>query len=245
MMRSYRGKGPIPEDVLRRIGAKAREFYSDAYALVYREGDNAGLSDWTHVSWCERLRKISASFDKPIAVLDLGCGTGRYFHCLQNAQSLVGVDVSESMLKIAKENPVRQVEITACDIHLIHDDIQLVTFPADSFDFVYCVGVFGDFIPISLTFIARIREWLKSGGVAFMTIMESQPPRAKTWKERVARALYPVLPHRVKVFIDIRLGDFMVTRNDLEELMREAGFRHFEINRQVQRRTFLFVTAHK
>jgi SAM-dependent methyltransferase len=244
-MRSYRDKGPIPDDVLRRISARAIENYTDAAASSYRESDAAGLADWTHTSWCERLRRISGSFTRPIAALDLGCGTGRYFHCLQKVQSLVGVDVSASMLKIAKQDPVRKADITASDIRLIHEDIQLVDFPPDSFDFVYCVGVFGDYIPLSPALLARIRTWLTPGVVAFLTVMESKPPVAKTWKEWVATTLYPVAPHRVKAHIDIRLADYLVTRTELEELMQTAGFRRFEIDRQVQRRTFLFATAYK
>src|SRR2546422_6583497 len=52
-------------------------FRSSQYACLYRESDETGLTDWTHISWGERLREISASFGRPISVLDLGCGTGR------------------------------------------------------------------------------------------------------------------------------------------------------------------------
>jgi hypothetical protein len=145
----------------------------------------------------------------------------------------------------AKENPVRQGDITAVGVTLIHADVQLVDFPPDSFDFVYCVGVFGDYIPLSSTLLARIRKWLGSDGVAFLTGMEWRPPAAKTWKELLATTLYPVVPHRVKTYIDIRLADYLMTRDELEGLLRTAGFRHFEIDRRVQRRTFLFSTAHK
>ena len=36
-----------------------------------------------------------------LRVLDLGCGTGRYFHCLNNISCLVGIDISPDMLEVA------------------------------------------------------------------------------------------------------------------------------------------------
>jgi hypothetical protein len=93
--------------------------------------------------------------------------------------------------------------------------------------------------------LERICKWLKHGGLTFLTIMESVPPIRKTWKERLATFLYPVLPHNIKVYVDIRLGDYMMKWGDFEALLQRASFRHFEIHRQVQRRTFLFTTAQK
>jgi SAM-dependent methyltransferase len=244
-MSAYRNKTSISEDVLRRISSKAREAYSEQYAGTYRESDQVGLSDWTHVSWCERLRQISASFGKPIDVLDLGCGTGRYFHCLQNVKSLVGVDISEPMLKIARDNPVLRGEITVDQISLIHGDVNFVSFTPRSFDFVYSVGVLGDYLPPSLSFLERIHSWLKEDGIAFLTVMESKPPERKRWKEGLASFLYPILPHRMKVYIDIRIGDYMMSRDDFEVLLTKSRFKRFEVDRQGQRATFLFATAQK
>lgn len=242
-MRSHPNPTSIPDDVIRRISSKAREAYSDQYAQTYRDSDSAGLSDWTHASWCERLRNISISFGKPIDVLDLGCGTGRYFHCLQNVRSLVGVDISAPMLQIARDNPISKNAITMDQIHLIQGDISFASFAPQSFDFVYCIGVFGDFMPLSLSFLERIRTWLKDDGVAFFTVMESRPKSRRGWKERLAFFLYPILPHRMKVYVDIQTGDYLMGRDELDKLLSQVGFKAFEIHRQVQRRTFLFVKA--
>lgn len=244
-MRSHPNPTSIPEDVIRRISSKARDAYSDQYAQTYRDSDGTGLSDWTHASWCERLRNISVSFGKPIDVLDLGCGTGRYFHCLQNVKSLVGVDISAPMLKIARDNPISKNTITIDQIHLIRGDISFVSFTPQSFDFVYSIGVLGDFMPLSLSFLERVRSYLKDDGIVFFTVMESKPASRRGWKERLAVFLYPILPHRMKVYIDIQTGDYLTARDELERLLSQVRFKAFEINRQVQRCTFLFVKAQK
>lgn len=243
-MRSYRDDEVIPASVLGRIAARAKGNYSSQFASTYRESDDTGLTDWTHTKWCERLRSISASFAAPIDVLDLGCGTGRYFHCLQNVQSLTGVDISAPMLHIARSNPVRQAEITARTIDLIQGDALTMEFPEQSFDFVYSVGVLGDYAPLTLSLLQRIYEWLKPGGIAFVMIREG-PPNSTNWKRKVAIFLYPVLPRAARVYIDVRIGDYLMSWNSLEGLLSQVSFKHFEIQRQVQRRIFLFATARK
>src|SRR5688572_1914734 len=66
----------------------------DRTAQDYRTQDeeHIGGRDYQHVS--KILRDVCRSFGREIRVLDLGCGTGRYFHCIQNARELVGLDIS-------------------------------------------------------------------------------------------------------------------------------------------------------
>jgi SAM-dependent methyltransferase len=148
------------------------------------------------------------------------------------------------MLQIARRNPVLRGEIKAARIDLIQGDISRMAFRERSFDFVYSVGVLGDYAPPSLSLLQLIRQWLKEGGSAFLTIMDGAPYR-KSWKERIATAVYPLLPRATKVYVDVKLDDYMMNWHDCEALLRQAGFGHFEINRQVQRRRFLFITARK
>jgi ubiquinone/menaquinone biosynthesis C-methylase UbiE len=149
------------------------------------------------------------------------------------------------MLRIARNNPVLQSEIKIENIDLIHGDILRIEFPEQSFDFVYSVGVLGDYAPLSLALLERIWKWLKDGGSTFLVVMDSASPKGKSWKRSLANFLYPVLPHSIKVHADIRIGDYTINWRDFEALLRQTSFRHFKICRQVQRRTFLFTTAKK
>ena len=54
----------------------------------YRRDDEIEVRTENHRRLAATLKRICASFREPIHVLDLGCGTGRYFHCLQNVAHL-------------------------------------------------------------------------------------------------------------------------------------------------------------
>ncbi|MEO8327817.1 MAG: class I SAM-dependent methyltransferase, partial [Nitrospirota bacterium] len=104
-----------------------------ATANSYRQGDG---SDHFSLSYFrDQLTTMTSQYDRPLAVLDLGCGTGRYFHCFKQAASITGVDVSPDMLDLA-QRPYRQEEVTADQITLIHSDLHAVTFPPRTFDFI-------------------------------------------------------------------------------------------------------------
>jgi SAM-dependent methyltransferase len=95
------------------------------------------------------LREISTSFGQPISVLDAGCGTGRYFHCLENVALLVGMDLSPEMLAAAR-HPVRRDSVAARRVQLLCQNICRACFPAGTFDFVYSLGMFGNGCPVTL-----------------------------------------------------------------------------------------------
>ena len=149
-----------------RWGARAAELYTDAYADRYRAQDEAvgpsdavaRLSAWLHA--------ICAGFQRPIDVLDLGCGTGRYFHALAGARRLVGIDVSPAMLERAgKRSAVASV------VSLIEGDFLTHEFDAAEFDLVYAIGVLAEHSPFDASLAARVRRWLKPGGrFAFTTV---------------------------------------------------------------------------
>ena len=93
----------------------AQEWLQSTYdrtAHDYRAQDEEHICghDYNHLS--RLLREITSAFDREIRVLDLGCGTGRYFHCVENARELVGLDLSQQMLDAAR-NPVRGDEVSA------------------------------------------------------------------------------------------------------------------------------------
>jgi len=88
-----------------QIGNKVKARYDQEYSERYRESEKLGIHNEENKRMCRILKNISHSFGYKISVLDLGCGTGRYFHCLQNVERLTGIDISPHMLREAL-NPV-------------------------------------------------------------------------------------------------------------------------------------------
>src|SRR5262245_57407506 len=82
--------------------ARAARVYDTAYAGRYRQHDEEfDRSDPTR-RLAEWLRGVCRTFAPPIDVLDLGCGTGRYFWALTGVGDLVGLDASAPMLAEAR-----------------------------------------------------------------------------------------------------------------------------------------------
>src|ERR1700743_2616180 len=86
----------------KRLGESIRASYKTV-ATQYRSDDEIEITTEHHRRLSGVLSELTSSFGKPITVLDVGCGTGRYFHCLHNVKQLVGVDVCDEMLKIAEK----------------------------------------------------------------------------------------------------------------------------------------------
>jgi SAM-dependent methyltransferase len=88
--------------------------YSDSYDLLYDEKD--------YDAECDVLERIFREYaEKPItSILDLGCGTGNYaLRLAQRGYEVCGVDLSESMLEIAR----KKMQKTSTAIHFFHSDI--------------------------------------------------------------------------------------------------------------------------
>ena len=86
-------------------GRKAEALYQPSYAREYRRHDEELDKVAAYEMFCSWLRDVSLSFGRHIDVLDLGCGTGRYFCAVSNARTLVGLDASAAMLNEA-QHPV-------------------------------------------------------------------------------------------------------------------------------------------
>lgn len=103
------------------------------------------------------LEKMLPDF-KGKKVLDLGCGFG--WHCQyaieHGVSSVVGVDISEKMLKVAKEK-------TSKEIKYIQKPLEDVEFPKDSFDIVISSLTFHYLVSFE-DIAKKIHSWLKKGG---------------------------------------------------------------------------------
>lgn len=93
-------------------------------------------------------------------VLDLGCGAGQLAHCLatRGAAEVVGIDVSERMLALARAEWAHP--------HVIYSRaaIEDATFPPARFDVVVSSLVF-HYVDDYRGLVLRIAEWLAPGGV--------------------------------------------------------------------------------
>ena len=100
-------------------GLRAARLYGEDYATRYSEADQAAaaVANDVFVRLSAWLAGLCAGFERPISVLDLGCGTGRYFPALSHVRELVGIDASESMLERA-----RAASLIACARRNRHAD---------------------------------------------------------------------------------------------------------------------------
>ncbi len=214
-----------------RIKADYREA-----AGKYRRDDEIEVQTETHRRLGRQLKTLCTSFPEPIVVLDAGCGTGRYFHCLENVRSLTGLDISEEMLAAAS-HPVEEEEIKVEELKLICDSIHRIAFPAESFDFIYSLGMFGYGCPLTLEVCDRFHEWLKPGGRLFVSVVDfaGLPLRARL-RRRVRALIYPLLPPKLKTRLDKRQQRapfFGMTRRQLQEMLRRTQFEGFDVESQV------------
>lgn len=107
----------------------------DKPSLFYERFDSGILADRPIVRGLLEAT-FAARFPEPVGrMLDLGCGTGLYFPLLsRHARELVGVDVSESMLRVAREVITRD-RLAGC--HVVRSSATRLAFADRSFDVVH------------------------------------------------------------------------------------------------------------
>jgi SAM-dependent methyltransferase len=176
---------------------KAEALYNSSYAKKYRDRDDELLKEATYQDSIAWLGKTCHRFDHPIDVLDLGCGTGRYFWGVQNTRALVGFDASAAMLAEARQ-PIRADHITAESVTLVRGDLATQTFPHQLFDLVYSIGVLAEHVPLDATLANRVATWLKPGGrFAFTTVDPDSPDVPRTVSRRLAGLALPFTSGRL------------------------------------------------
>jgi len=232
---AVRAFGPgdeIPSNVLTKIGRRSSTYHTDEIAAGYRRAD---LRE--HIStkmWGKMISRVASSFAGQISVLDLGCGTGRYVHCVKNAERYVGVDVSAAMLELAK-NPIKKDEITVKRVWLVRADVHSLRLQPASFDFIFSIGVLGDYVPLTVQFCNNLRSMLRPNGKALFTVMDAKSlPSEGGWKRNLALAIYPFLPKSLQYHIDVRIGNFKHTEEEVREVLDKSGFACYEVRHTLE-----------
>ena len=179
--------------------------YDAEYARRYRSRDQELDDVGSYHALVQWVGAVCDRFDHPIDVLDLGCGTGRYFWGLRQVNTLTGLDASAPMLAEAA-HPTRAGEIGARQISLVNGDLATHQFPDGSFDLVYSIGVLAEHVALTRSLVERVARWLKPGGrFAFTTIDPQSPDVPVTLQRRVATAVLPIAPGPVGQALHHRL----------------------------------------
>jgi SAM-dependent methyltransferase len=195
-----------PQRVRSRFRAKARQFddlYEDERLLVRLT--RPGLF---------RRRQLAVDTVRDYAaprVLDVGCGSGRIgeFVLEAGASRYVGIDFSEPMIELAGSRLKRFGE----RVELITDDFMAAQIEGP-FDVVLGLGLF-DYLPDAGRFVNRMFELCAPGG----SLVGSFP----AW----SLVKGPIRKVRYEWIGDCPI--FNYTRNQLQEMLREAGFEEVEL----------------
>ena len=223
-MKSNRITEQFSPSLLTYIGSRVAKSYSADVADNYRTAELR--EQISGQMWAGMIFKIASSIPHRISVLDLGCGTGRYFSSVDNAERYVGVDISPSMLALAK-NPVRKGVVP---VQLIQGDLSSIEFKPHSFDLIFSIGVLGEHIPFTVQFCNKVCSMLKPRGKVLVTVMDAQTPQSNGGiKRKLALTTYPFLPEDLKGWIDARIGNFTRTEEEVRHILNASAFETYRI----------------
>jgi ubiquinone/menaquinone biosynthesis C-methylase UbiE len=113
---------------------------------------------------------------------------------VQKARTLVGLDASAAML-VEATNPIQANHVTAGAITLVRGDLATTTFPEQSFDLVYSIGVLAEHVPLDASLATKVSTWLRPGGRCACTSVDpSSRDVPRTLSRRLAAMALPLAP---------------------------------------------------
>jgi SAM-dependent methyltransferase len=215
--------------------------YDARRSSAYRQRDEAALAPGRpSAHYAEVIRRLSLGFDRKIDVLDVGCGSGRFFHSLANVRRLVGLDPSAQMLEQARD-PVRKERLDAEVMELICGDVFSLGNEVEAFDLIYSIGVLGEFAPIDATLLERLAALLKPDGVLYTTAVDAHSRMRMrvdgrmTLFRRGLNRVFRHLPRGLRAMLNRSLSPCYVTREHLEAMFATSKFRSYSLGSYVHR----------
>ena len=211
--------------IVTRWGERAVRLYDRDYARRYRDHDDTIRGGALVTRFSGWLGAACDSFGRPIDVLDLGCGTGRYFGALRHVRRLVGIDVSHDMLAEAA-HPVVPPTAGAGALTLIEADFLEHELEPQGFDLVYSIGVLAEHSPFDVLVAQRVRRWLRPNGrFAFTAVHPGSFSVPRTLKRRAAEWLTPVAgPFRAVLRARLMRDGLYADEQRLRDVLGATGF---------------------
>jgi len=223
MSSSFEQKTSLPST---EWGRRAADLYSADYVRRYRAADDDIANGALIARFGGWLTAMCESFGREIAILDLGCGTGRYFHALRHVRELVGIDISAAMIAEARQR-VAGGEISTTNVTLVEEDFLVHSFERGRFDLVYSIGVLGEHSPIDRRLAARVHDWLAPGGrFAFTAVHWQSFSVPRTFERRAGEWLLPLTagPLRTRLRERLLAGGLYGDEPYLRDVLQATGF---------------------
>ena len=133
----------------------ANKTFFDRWSKTY---DSSPIRFWMRHFQIPALREIQ--FYPGIKILDLSCGTGELLQTLlqkiNDKAELYGLDISEDMLRKARQK-------LPAEVVLVHGDVHHLPFDSKKFDYVLCTEAFHHYHSQNLA-IAEMKRVLKNDG---------------------------------------------------------------------------------
>ncbi|MCJ7571588.1 MAG: class I SAM-dependent methyltransferase [Candidatus Thermoplasmatota archaeon] len=178
-------------------------------------------------------------------LLDLGCGTGRWFHTMESVDFVLGADFSFDMLKKAKEKIIEKGYINT---ELIRCEISNLPLKKESFDYCISIGVLAEHVPLNDEVFLEVGRILKSGGIFSFTAQKIG--EISRLKMKGLQFLFPVFPYFLKEKIELQIKTFHKRLDHNKQSITELAKRHnFKINKievkSLNKSDFYFISAEK
>ncbi len=215
-----------------QIGSDVKKLYNAEYAKAYRLSDAEAVTTENFAHYQKILQRITSNPLHPVKVLDLGCGTGRFFHCCQNTSFLLGIDISPDILEQAKA-PIYEEAITAKQRELRCGNIFHMHFPSHSFDVIYSIGVLGEHSPLDLPLALKFFDMLGPNGQIFLTVVDKDSKQNPSLQRRIAEQLYPWMPPMLQKRLNVLWQNYYMTKQEIENLFTQTSFRELSIEHHV------------
>ncbi len=165
----------IRNPVARAVTEQAIAHY-DATATQYAGTDADIPPDYPVVRGLQAALRATIT---PRVIVDLGCGTGRYFEQYRDAETVIGLDASRPMLAAARRGRADWLAKRGVSVRLARSTCDATPIPDGAAGLVIAIGILGYHLPLDPSVLQEIRRILAPGGRAFL-VTHVRPTRSLT-----------------------------------------------------------------